>query len=162
MWSSVFKKIQLVLFSLILQRILKALFKDIEWLCFWLLRMKQALFMSQQREVWTANMDWGPIFLFSFNVKKRLEEKDGFLFFNLSGTVLPQSSKSFMAVIFWRAVFNGTLSQHSCSNLQLVNLIVEGGFGWDHKDWRCFFLYVCNAAFLILFLPLTAPLISPR
>lgn len=93
--------------------------------------------MSQHRKVCTANMGGIGLkfnFPFSFNVKKRLEEKDGFLFFNLSGTVLAQSSKSFMAVICWRAVFNGTLSQHSCSNLQLVNLIVEGGFGSDHKD----------------------------
>ncbi len=87
--------------------------------------------MRQHRKVCTANMGVGIGLKFNFPF---LKEKDGFLFFNLSGTVLAQSSKSFMAVICWRAVFNGTLSQHSCSNLQLVNLIVEGGFGSDHKD----------------------------
>lgn len=66
-----------------------------------------------------------------------------------------------MAVILRRAVFNGALSQHSCSNLRLVNLIVEGGFGSDHKDWRCFFLHVCKAVLLISSLHLIAPLISP-
>ena len=44
------------------------------------------------------------------------------------------SSKSFMTLICWRAVFNCALSQHSCSNLELVNLIVEGSFGYDQKD----------------------------
>lgn len=109
-------------------------------------------YMSQHKKICTTNtlgIGFGSNFYFSFNVMKRIEGKDGFLFFNLWGTVTAQFCKSFMAVIFLRAVFNCTLSQHSCSNLRLVNLIVEGGFGSDHKDWRCFFLHVCKSAFLI-------------
>lgn len=63
-----------------------------------------------------------------------------------------------MAVIFGRAVFKRrSVPQHSCSNLQLVNLIVEGGFGTDHKGRRCFFLRACKVVPLILMI---APLIS--
>lgn len=43
-----------------------------------------------------------------------------------------------MAVIFGRTVFKRrSVPQHSCSDLQLVNLIVEGRFDTDHKDRRC-------------------------
>ena len=110
-------------------------------LCLWLCALdpfeRSTLIWANTKGLYSEHggeLDWAPIFPFLLISRKDFGRKMDFYFSIWAEQSSHSPLKSFMAVICWRAAFNCTLSQHSCSNLQLVNLIVEGGFGSDHKD----------------------------